>query len=181
MKPVVPVISAISAIIGLGNPGPKFHRTRHNIGFLVLDELASRFGGTWQERGNMEIATIDVEGKEVILIKPQTFMNDSGKVLSFLVKKAIKPEHILVVHDELEMPFGKIKLKMGGSARGHNGLRSIIGTIGADFSRLCFGIDRPAIKEYVAAYVLDNFQEPTDVFNKALDAAVDLIVATVKK
>jgi len=144
----------IKAIIGLGNPGSRFTFTRHNIGFLVVDALAEQLGvAQWQSQENMLYA--QVQGK--ILIKPQTFMNNSGKVLSFLIKKGIKAEHILVIHDELEKPFGHLSFRFGGSARGHNGLRSIMEVIGADYWRLRFGIARPENKEDVGDYVLTSF------------------------
>ena len=154
----------IKAIIGLGNPGPKFYNHRHNIGFRVLDALAKKYDASWQKKNNMELAEINVDDKNILLIKPQTFMNSSGQVIPFLQKKGIKPENILVVHDELEKPFGKLIIKQGGSARGHNGLRSLIAVCGPEFYRLRFGIGRPAEKAEVPDYVLSNFdQEATEV------------------
>lgn len=149
----------IKAVIGLGNPGSKYERTRHNIGFCVVDALSDRHGGHWQTRDIMEVAEITINGKRVLLIKPQTFMNTSGKVVPWLQKQGIKPENILVVHDELEKPFGKLSFKMDGSARGHNGLRSIIEFCGPNFPRLRFGIGRPEEREQVGDYVLENFSE----------------------
>ncbi len=149
----------IKAIIGLGNPGPKYYHNRHNIGFRVVEELAANHGGMWQFKNNMETTDILINNQKILLIKPQTFMNDSGKVVSFLIKKGIMAENILVVHDELEKPFGKMAFKVGGSHRGHNGLRSIIGICGANFARLRFGIGRPAQKDEVSRYVLQNFNE----------------------
>ena len=101
----------IKAIIGLGNPGQKYSFNRHNIGFIVVDAIADRFYGSWDTKPNMEIATVIINDKKILLIKPQTFMNLSGKVIPFLQKKGIKAENILVVHDELEMPFGKVRIK----------------------------------------------------------------------
>lgn len=171
----------IKAIIGLGNPGPKYHSTRHNIGFLVLDALCDRYSGSWQSRDNMELASITINDHKILLIKPQTFMNASGAVIPYLLKQGIKAENILVVHDELEMPFGKLRIKNGGSARGHNGLRSIIERVGADFPRLSFGISRPEQREMVGDYVLQNFSEkPTDL-QQSIDAAVALIESTVSE
>jgi len=165
----------IKAIIGLGNPGPKYYYNRHNIGFQIVDKLAERFGGVWEVKQKMEITTININGKNVFLLKPQTFMNLSGEVIPFLQKKGIKAEHILVVHDELEFPFGKIKIREGGSARGHNGLRSIIQFCGKDFVRLRFGIGRPSIKAMVGDYVLQNFSEPPEDVERLIDEAADLI------
>jgi len=153
--------NTIKAIIGLGNPGPKFYKNRHNIGFRVLDELAANLGASWQQRDKMIYATAQVSSddsiRSILLIKPQTFMNSSGQVMPFLQKKGIQPNEILVVHDELEKPFGFVGVSFGGSAKGHNGLRSIIDTIGKDFWRLKFGIGRPADKAEVGDYVLTNF------------------------
>ena len=152
-------IASIKACIGLGNPGHKYAQTRHNIGFQCVDTVAKALGGQWKATPLMEIAEAQnpTSGKTLYLIKPQTFMNASGNVLGFLQKKGIKPEEILVMHDELEKPFGFTGIAFGGSAKGHNGLRSIMGMIGADFWRLKFGISRPVNKEDVAAYVLSSF------------------------
>lgn len=149
----------IRAIIGLGNPGAKYAKTRHNIGFRVVDELCSRLGASWKDGAKMEYASVHLVdgGPEVYLIKPMTFMNNSGLVMSFLQKKGIKPDQIIVVHDELEKKFGQVSVKLGGSAKGHNGLRSIIGAIGAEFWRLRLGIDRPVDREAVPDYVLSPF------------------------
>jgi len=166
----------IKAIIGLGNPGSKYYHNRHNIGFRIADALAYRFNVIWDSKPDMEVATVNINGKNVFLIKPQTFMNSSGRVISFLQKKGIKPENILVIHDELEFPFGKIRIRQGGSARGHNGLRSIIGYCGKDFLRLRFGIGRPEVKEMVGEYVLHNFSEGSEEVDGLIDQAVDLIL-----
>ena len=150
----------IRAIIGLGNPGSRFEHNRHNIGFRILDALADHQNVVWQSKPDMQLTEVRLDNKKVYLIKPQTFMNSSGKVIPFLLKQGVKPENILVVHDELEKPFGKISIKQSGSARGHNGLRSIISICGPDFWRLRFGIGRPEHKDMVGDYVLQNFTEP---------------------
>ncbi len=149
---------AIRAIVGLGNPGQKYSKTRHNIGFRIVDELATRGGATWQESSVLAHATIqNGAGQSLFLVKPLTFMNSSGNAMSWLTKKGIKAPQILVVHDELEKPFGKNSIKQSGSARGHNGLRSLIGVIGEDFWRLRFGIGRPPDGEVVGDFVLQPF------------------------
>lgn len=151
------------AIIGLGNPGAQYSKNRHNIGFRVADELANQFGGTWRTTNDMMVTEIQVATPEgihpLIIIKPQTYMNSSGRVIPFLQKKGIKPDEILVVHDELEKEFGVTQLRIGGSARGHNGLKSLIGAMGDNFWRLRFGIGRPADKADVPNYVLTNFSK----------------------
>ena len=165
----------IRAIIGLGNPGLAYARTRHNFGFLVVDELARLHGGSWRTKGEAEIAEIIIENQLIILIKPQTFMNASGRVLPLLTKQGIKAEEILVVHDELEMPFGRFAIKQGGSARGHNGLKSIIGTIGDQFHRLRCGIGRPENREDVPDYVLSSFGRPWSEVEESIASAAGMI------
>lgn len=171
-------INTIKAIIGLGNPGQSYYKNRHSIGFRVLDELAKRHGASWSKKDTLETTVIPI-GPQVILVKPQTFMNSSGQVLHILLKKGIKPEQILVIHDELEKPFGSIMMRFGGSHRGHNGLKSIMGVIGDQFWRLRFGIDRPQDKNEVADYVLSNFppdQEP--LISGHIDKAINLLETT---
>lgn len=168
--------SDIKALIGLGNPGSRFEKTRHNIGFRILDLLADRYGARWQSKDEMEIAHIHTgAGKSLILIKPQTFMNTSGRVIPFLLKQGIKAEHILVVHDELEKPFGALSFKTGGSHRGHNGLRSIIEVCGAEFMRLRFGIGRPENKAEVGDYVLKTFSENASDVDALIEKSVGMI------
>jgi len=165
----------IRAIIGLGNPGQKFERTRHNIGFIIADALADQCDVLWQSKPDMLVTEIRFDDKKVYLIKPITFMNNSGKVIPFLLKQGIKSENILVIHDELEKPFGKISIKQGGSARGHNGLRSIMGVCGPDFWRLRFGIGRPEHKDMVGDYVLQNFNEPESKLEQLVQDSVQMI------
>lgn len=162
----------IKVIIGLGNPGRTHEYQRHNIGFRVLDALVDQYNGSWAERGNAQMAEIVIHGSKVLLIKPQTYMNSSGQVIPPLSKKGVTAEHILVVHDELEKPFGSISIKQGGSAKGHNGLRSIMQYCGPEFARLRFGIGRPERKEDVGDYVLSNFSEPVDQVDAAIVRAV---------
>ena len=163
---------AIKAIIGLGNPGEKYVFTRHNIGFRVVDALAQAYQGEFKKNDLMLMSTIQRDGTQLLLIKPQTFMNDSGKVVPFLQKKGIKGDEILVVHDELELPFGDIKLKMGGSAKGHNGLKSIIQFLGPDFYRLRIGIGRPVQREAVPHYVLEKFKESEALVQDLIEGSI---------
>lgn len=162
----------IKAIIGLGNPGSRFVHTRHNIGFRILDELAAQFGGQWRELGDIMYCAVRPESSafssELLLIKPQTFMNNSGRVISFLTKKGISIREAVVVHDELEKKFGHESVRFGGSARGHNGLRSIISMGGSDFWRMRFGIGRPENDVAVADYVLMPFNEQEEQQMQAL-------------
>jgi PTH1 family peptidyl-tRNA hydrolase len=151
------LIDTIAVIIGLGNPGPKYHFTRHNIGFLFLDYLANSSGASWRSSGQALISTVRLNNKELLLIKPQTFMNSSGVVWSLIAKKGIRPEQVLVAHDELEKKFNTFQIRLGGSARGHNGLRSLIAAAGENFWRLRLGVDRPEDKNTVPEYVLTSF------------------------
>lgn len=167
----------IKAIIGLGNPGQKYHKNRHNIGFRVVDELVNRFHGSWQSSELMEYASLRMGDHEVFVIKPRTFMNASGKVLPWLLKKGIKADQIVVVHDELEKGFGKVLLRFAGSHKGHNGLKSIMGIVGPDFWRLKFGISRPDDREEVPDYVLADFARNEEEQVPAyIDQILDLIV-----
>ncbi len=165
----------IKAIIGLGNPGPKFYNTRHNIGFKVVDRLCSKFAGTWNNLNKMETCEIKINDKNILLVKPQTFMNNSGEIIPYLKKQGIEAQNIVVVHDELEIPFGSVKIKSGGSSRGHNGLKSIISFYGPEFIRLRVGISRPDNKEDVPDYVLEKFTEPTHLIEEMIDSAVSEI------
>lgn len=167
----------IKAIVGLGNPGPAYKKTRHNIGFMILDALADRLNAQWQHKDLYDITHVDIAGNQIILIKPLTFMNNAGKIIPMLTKKGIIPAQILVIHDELEKAFGALQIRLGGSARGHNGLRSIIGIIGEDFYRLRFGIGRPERKEEVADWVLSNFEVDDQKLQEYIDKAVTLILA----
>ncbi len=169
----------IRAIIGLGNPGAKFYRNRHNIGFRAVDAIAAAYDAAWKETDAMSHATIRPEGiaYDIYLIKPKTYMNSSGLVMPWLTKKGIKPEEILVVHDELEKKFSRLVLKFGGSHKGHNGLRSLIGAVGPLFWRLKFGIDRPGEQEHVPNYVLADFTSEQELLvPDLLKKAVDLII-----
>lgn len=165
----------IKAIIGLGNPGPKFYFTPHNIGFLIVDALCEQFHGTWQEKKDLHIASISINEQTILLVKPQTFMNNSGQILTQLHKQGIKQENILVVHDEIDFIFGKMNIKQGGSARGHNGLRSLIAHGGDNFLRLRVGVGRPDEPSQVANFVTARFQESQEKVQDLILAAIDII------
>ena len=170
----------IRAIVGLGNPGLRYEFTRHNAGFLVLDELASKYNVEWVNKKEMLVGDLQVDSKNILLIKPQTFMNNSGCISQFLSKNGIATETFIVVHDDLELSFGKIKFESGGSAGGHNGLKSIIELCGAGFGRVRFGIGRPENKDFVSNYVLQSFSqedlEVEAVIKKAADFVEKLIL-----
>lgn len=153
----------IKAIVGLGNPGSRYNATRHNIGFCIVDALAEKYGAAWKTTGIVSHCVISLENIEktssIVVIKPQTYMNNSGDIAPFLKKHSIQVDEVLVVHDELEKKFGSYSIKQGGSARGHNGLRSLIARVGDSFWRFRFGIDRPENKEEVPHYVLAPFSK----------------------
>lgn len=160
----------VRIVCGLGNPGADYELTRHNAGFAVVDVLAERFGVRyWKSEGGCDVATIKthygLETREVILAKPQSYMNTSGGPLSKLARAhKVSPAEILVVHDEVDLPQGRIQVKWGGGLNAHNGLRSIADKLGTrDFSRVRCGIGRPPGKMSVADYALrklkGNFAE----------------------
>jgi PTH1 family peptidyl-tRNA hydrolase len=156
-------LAKIKLIVGLGNPGPRYSKTRHNAGFMLMDTLHELYGsGAWDTRGNAHSSTISVTLKDgsfhsITLIKPMMGMNVSGVQIKAFVKNGITSDNVLICYDELEKPFGKNMLRFAGSARGHNGVRSAIEQIGNNFWQLRLGIDRPAEKKDVADYVLSNF------------------------
>lgn len=172
----------IKAFIGLGNPGPKFHLTRHNIGFRILDQLAENLHAAFKHVENMELATAMLGDNQLLFVKPETFMNNSGQVIPFLRKRNISAEEIMVVHDDLELPFGHLKVRFGGSHKGHNGLKSLIAHLGtANFWRLRFGIGRPAHADRVPDYVLAPFnkEEAAEVESKIIEAT-DLLLQSAR-
>jgi PTH1 family peptidyl-tRNA hydrolase len=132
-------------IVGLGNPGSQYEQTRHNVGFRVVDRLAEQQKWTWERRGRAMLANGNLGSEKVVLIKPLTFMNNSGEAVSELVRwYKVQPEDVLIVYDELDLPLGKVRLRSNGSAGGHNGLNSIIHHLHTNqFPRLRVGIGRP--------------------------------------
>lgn len=172
--------SEIKALVGLGNPGSTFFYTPHNIGFLILDKIAEIYGGNWQEDHNMLLAHVIINDKKLVLIKPQTFMNNSGEILKYLNKRGIKQENLLVVHDEIDFPFGKVSVKVGGSARGHNGLRSLIAHGGDNFLRLRCGVGRPDNPAEVGNFVTKKFKESPQEVDELIEKSIAIILKTIK-
>ncbi|MCW2492407.1 MAG: peptidyl-tRNA hydrolase, family [Pseudonocardiales bacterium] len=150
-------------VVGLGNPGPRYAATRHNAGFLVVDELAARLGGSFKSpkalSGRADVIEGRLAGQPVVLAKPRSYMNESGGPIvtaSRFYKIAI--ENIVVVHDELDLPFGGLRLKRGGGEGGHNGLKSTTASLGSkEYARVRFGIGRPPGRQDPAEYVLREF------------------------
>lgn len=174
-------MSEIKLIVGLGNPGDKYTDTRHNAGEWLIERLARRFNVSLNPESKFfgKTARTLVNGKEVRLLVPTTFMNLSGKSVGALASfYRIKPEEILVIHDELDLPPGTAKLKQGGGHGGHNGLKDIVAQLGNNnnFYRLRIGIGHPGHRDLVAGYVLNKPSlADRDALEKVLDEATDCV------
>jgi PTH1 family peptidyl-tRNA hydrolase len=179
-------------IAGLGNPGDKYELTRHNIGFLVIDEITKNQTLT-NNLNNPNFKAIAVKSSNNILVKPQTYMNLSGEsIVAIADYYNIPNENIIIIHDDLDLPFGAIKFKIGGGHGGHNGLKSIDANIGKDYIRVRIGIGKPENKD-VANYVLSNFSKEElnhigDIIShsiKAIDMLkkepIDIVKSTMTK
>jgi len=147
----------LQLVAGLGNPGKDYAQTRHNAGFWLVDELARRHGGSWRREAKFdaELARVRIAGAELWLVKPQAFMNRSGGVVAAVANfYKISAAQVLVAHDELDLPIGAVRLKQGGGAGGHNGLKDLIACVGEGFWRLRLGIGHPGSRELVTGFVL---------------------------
>ena len=169
-------------VAGLGNPGREYARNRHNAGYLVVDELARRHGGSWKSKFSGQLAEIKIGGEKLVLLKPETFMNDSGRSVGAAAAFfKIEPEDVLIVHDEGDFDLGRIEVKRGGGLAGHNGLRSIAQHLKTqDFSRVRIGVGRPERGDprTLADYVLADFDEHDDadaLVERAADAVEELV------
>jgi len=171
-----------AVVAGLGNPGPEYERTRHNLGYRVADELALRLGASFK-RSKYEALTAEAHDGDtpLLLVKPQTFMNDSGRAVSGLARYyRVPPERIIVVHDELDLPFGVVRVKVGGGAAGHNGVGDVASAIGQEFARVRLGIGRPPGSKDPVDFVLEAFtkREEADVatiVNLGADAVIAIL------
>ena len=168
-------------VVGLGNPGREYARNRHNAGWMVVDELARRHGGSWKSKFNGQLSEIRLEGHKVALLKPETYMNESGRAVSAAAKFfKVEPDAVLVVHDEGDFDLGRLELKDGGGLGGHNGLRSIAQHLKTqDFLRLRIGVGRPERGDPrpLADYVLADFAPHDDapaLIARAADAVEQL-------
>jgi len=165
-------------VVGLGNPGREYARNRHNAGHLVVDELARRHGGTWRSKFSGQLAEIRLDGHKVALLKPETYMNESGRSVGAAARFfKLDPDTVLVVHDEGDFDLGRVELKVGGGLGGHNGLRSIAQHLGTqDFLRLRIGVGRPERGDPrpLADYVLSDF-EPHDEAEALIARAADAV------
>jgi peptidyl-tRNA hydrolase, PTH1 family len=169
-------------VAGLGNPGREYERTRHNVGWLVLDELARRHGGSWRSKFNGSLAEIRLDGARLALLKPETFMNDSGRSVAAAARFfKVGPQALLVVHDDVDLEPGRLQARSGGGLAGHNGLRSLAQALGTqDFLRLRIGVGRPGRGDprSVADYVLSPFRPEEDadaLVERSADAVETLV------
>jgi peptidyl-tRNA hydrolase, PTH1 family len=162
-------------VVGLGNPGRSYERTRHNAGYLVVDELARRHGGSWRRKKKAESADVCVGPKNVTLLKPTTFMNLSGSAIA-----GHRAENLILVHDDLDLDPGTVRVKVGGGAGGHNGLRSTIQNVGPDFVRVRIGIGRPpeGARMSVTDFVLGRMDSAV---KEALPRAADAVEAVLEE
>jgi len=173
-------VDEIRLIVGLGNPGTKYERTRHNAGYWWVDAIAERKRASWSKESKFSgwVAKVQEGDRDITLLKPATFMNESGRSVSALVRFfRIEPADMLVVHDELDLPPGTVKLKKGGGTGGHNGLNDISDALNTkDFWRLRLGIGHPGHRDLVADYVLDRARrEEQELIDPALERSLDLL------
>jgi peptidyl-tRNA hydrolase, PTH1 family len=163
--------SGSPVVVGLGNPGRSYERTRHNAGYLVVEELARRHGGSWRRKKKSQVADVSLGPKNVTLLKPTTFMNNSGSALA-----GLRAETLILVHDDLDLDPGTVRVKVGGGAGGHNGLRSTIQNVGPDFVRVRIGVGRPpeGTRMTVTDFVLGRMD---DAVKDALPRAADAVEA----
>ncbi|KAF1304183.1 aminoacyl-tRNA hydrolase [Enterococcus saccharolyticus] len=170
-------------IVGLGNPGRKYEKTKHNVGFMAVDRLATRYAATFKKNPfEAEVAEFFINGEKILLVKPQTFMNESGRAVGPLMTYfGIYPEELVVIYDDLDLALGKIRLRQKGSAGGHNGIKSIISHLDTkEFDRIKIGIDRPKPSMTVVNHVLSPFSKEDQPLieqsiDKAMDATIDYI------
>ncbi len=194
--------SPVHVVVGLGNPGPQYELTRHNAGFLVVDELADRAGCKLHQRRSSQGAAMhlaegrlggppgDLNARRVVLVKPMGFMNRSGAAVAAVAAfYKVPAARIVIIHDDLDLPLGVVRIKRGGGEAGHNGLRSISGSLGSkDYLRVRFGIGRPPGRQSGADYVLGQFSAfervelagPIDTAADAVEALLHHDLATVQ-
>ena len=175
-------------VVGLGNPGREYKRNRHNVGAMVTDELALRHGGSWRSKFSGRIAEIRLEGHKLALLKPETYMNESGRSVGAAASFfKVAPEAVLVVHDESDLELGRLQLRLGGGLAGHNGLRSIAHHLSTqEFLRLRVGVGRPERGDPrpLADWVLANFEpheDPEELIAHASDAVETLVAEGVER
>ncbi len=171
-------------VAGLGNPGREYERNRHNVGWMVADELARRHGGSWRGKFSGRIADVRLDGRRVAVLKPETYMNESGRAVApALHFYKLDPDALLVVHDEGDFDLGRLQARLGGGLAGHNGLRSIAQYLGTpDFLRLRVGVGRPRRGDprSLSDFVLSDFA-PEDDAQAVVARAADAVEAIVNE
>lgn len=161
-------------LVGLGNPGSRYAYNRHNIGFMALDDIVERHGlSAWRKRFQGEVSEGTIAGQKVLALKPMTFMNESGRAVGEAARfLKLQPEEIVVLYDEIDLAPGRIRVKRGGGAGGHNGIRSIDQHVANDYWRVRLGIGHPGLKHLVHGHVLGNFTEEEEAWLDPLLEAV---------
>jgi PTH1 family peptidyl-tRNA hydrolase len=176
---------AIKLIVGLGNPGREYETTRHNAGFWLVDELARRHGGTFrlEPRFQAELARVRIAGEESWLVKPQDYMNNSGRVTAAVASfYKVEAGSLLVAHDELDLPPGALRLKSGGGAGGHNGLKDLIAHFGDAFWRLRIGVGHPGNRELVTPFLLGRTgKAERELIEGSLPEAADAVAMLLEQ
>ncbi len=173
----------MTIIVGLGNPTRKYANTRHNLGFMIVDELARKLNAKFKEKEDHLIAEVKIQDKDIVIVKPLTYMNLSGKAVKKLVNEKVLqclPSSLIVAHDDLDLPLGKIKIKRNGSSGGHKGVQSIIENIGTkDFIRVKLGISKDPAQD-TSDYVLTPFKkEEKAIIKEKIALAADAIIAII--
>ena len=163
-------------LVGLGNPGTKYAGNRHNIGFMAVDEIVRRHGfSTWRKRFHGEVSEGTLGLEKVLILKPLTYMNESGQSVGDAIRYLdIEPERVIVIYDEIDLMAGKVRVKLGGGAAGHNGIRSIIAHIGPHYTRVRLGVGHPGDKNLVHPHVLSDFAKADKAWlSPLLDAVAE--------
>lgn len=174
-------------VVGLGNPEPKYDRTRHNIGFEVVDNLAETWGLVWKENKRFQGLVAEgtaVAGKKIRLLKPLTYMNRSGQSVRAVIDwYKISPQAVFVTYDEMDLPVGRLRMRLSGSAGGHNGMKSIISHLGSqEFPRLRIGIGKSTGKKQTVSHVLGKFApDESKIIKEVLDLSTDAIAMSLTK
>lgn len=170
-------------VVGLGNPGSDYAESRHNAGFWVVEALAQRLGGRWRRYRLSQVARVEQKGVSLILAKPTTFMNLSGRAVAWLLREfALDLSQLILVHDDIDLPLGKVRVKQKGGHGGHHGVQSVIEVLGSQaFRRVKVGIGRPATKEGVVDYVLVPLSaEERSALSEAVERAAEMVLTLVE-
>ena len=169
-------------VVGLGNPGSEYKNNRHNIGFMAADELFRRYNfSAWRKKFQGEVAEGEIDGNKVLLLKPQTYMNNLGEaVQAAMAFYKIPVQNIVVIHDEMDCPVGKLKSKIGGGAGGHNGIKSIDSHCSPDYTRIRVGVGRPLYGEQVVNWIISDLpKEDREKINALLEDAAEVFPAVL--